>query len=148
MTVQDTIGNEYVQHDWDSRPWTDKSKLQDLADMGLSQEEMAERLGCSGPTISRWIDKLDVEYDPRYDRSGPDKSLHPWFKVNSGGYEVAQSWNRHTGREEVSIHRLLAYSMGMEIEDKDVHHKNGVPWDNRPDNIEALTRKEHRRIHG
>lgn len=142
-----SVGNEYVRHKANERPWTNIDKLQELADKRLSQEEMAEILGCSGPTVSRWIDKLDIDYEPRYDRSGPDKSIHPWFKVNMNGYEVVRSWNRHTGREEASMHRLLAYSMGLDIKDKDVHHRNGVEWDNRPENIEALTRKEHRSIH-
>jgi len=33
------------------------------------------------------------------------------------------------------------------VKDKHVHHKNGIPWDNRPENLEAMSRQEHRTIH-
>jgi len=29
----------------------------------------------------------------------------------------------------------------------EVHHLNGIPWDNRPENLDVITTAEHNRIH-
>ena len=49
----------------------------------------------------------------------------------------------------VSHHRLLAVAeYGFDaVAGNDIHHKNGVPWDNRPANIEPIDPCEHSRIH-
>jgi len=33
------------------------------------------------------------------------------------------------------------------VKDKDVHHNNGIPWDNRPENIEPIPKEEHAKLH-
>lgn len=49
----------------------------------------------------------------------------------------------------VFVHRLLAVaSHGLEaLQGKEVHHKNGIKWDNRPENIELLSPEQHRKRH-
>jgi len=49
----------------------------------------------------------------------------------------------------VLVHRLLAVAeYGYEnVCDNVIHHKNGIRWDNRPDNIEVMTRSEHSKLH-
>jgi hypothetical protein len=64
------------------------------------------------------------------------------------GYEYFGSkWEGKN--EELKLHRLLAVAeYGFDkVAGKVVHHKNGIPWDNRADNIEVLTRSEHGKIH-
>ena len=47
------------------------------------------------------------------------------------------------------VHRLLAVSeWGLDaIRGREVHHKNEIPWDNRPENLELVTREEHGEKH-
>jgi len=49
----------------------------------------------------------------------------------------------------VLVHRLLAVSeYGYEkVCNNVVHHKNEVKWDNRPDNIEVMSRTVHAKLH-
>jgi len=73
------------------------------------------------------------------------------ISCNGAGYVevIADSW---IGRYTVKHHRLIMYAKGdlespfQAYDDKEVHHKNGVSWDNRPSNMVAVTSEEHRRI--
>jgi len=73
-----------------------------------------------------------------------------------GGYrKVMNSWMSDGEREyqSIYIHQLLAISEGADPKQVfsdgkyHVHHKNGIRWDNRPDNLEFTTREEHMRHH-
>ena len=81
-----------------------------------------------------------------------------------GGYEHWRSYEFRPetptrGKEDVyvSVHRLTAvvasYPADQPIEavlddlrEKDVHHRSGVPWDNRPENLEAVPHGRHSEI--
>jgi hypothetical protein len=47
-----------------------------------------------------------------------------------------------------ATHRYISEMIYGDIKDKDVHHINENPYDNNPDNLVPLTKKEHRTIHG
>ena len=66
----------------------------------------------------------------------------------SDGYECVIREYKNS-RYRFYIHRLLAVSeYGIEsVKGKDVHHKNNIPWDNRPENIELMTKEKHGRHH-
>lgn len=73
----------------------------------------------------------------------------PPFGHSTRGYE----WWQHNPKEgenyKVYVHRLLAVSeYGYEsVKDKSVHHRNGIVWDNRPENIEVMSPEEHAKLH-
>ena len=56
------------------------------------------------------------------------------------------------GCPEVRVHHLVAIMGGEcphDVFDPDtvIHHKNEVKWDNRPDNLECMTRSGHAKHH-
>lgn len=123
-------------------PWRSKETLVELYhDEGLSQREVADRLGCSVGTVHRWMEKHSIETETAYQ----DRPPAHYF---NGGYEfVATEVDGET--KYVQIHRLVAVAKfgfsavcGMEV-----HHKNEWKMDNRPTNLELCTPGDHRVKH-
>lgn len=125
------------------RPWSDKELLEKLYhDMKLSMNQISKGWGCSNSTISKWIGRHDIEKRTRSEASLlRDGTLNQAsFYTHPRGYERWRS-----GEDTIDHHRLLAaLKYGVDaIRGMDVHHKNGVPWDNRLENIEILEPSEH-----
>jgi len=133
------------------KPWRDKSFLYDQYwREEKSPYDIAEDGDCSYRTIYDWMDRLGV---PR--RTQRESALARWrknsvpqFETYENGYERWVTWY-DSERYLVMVHRLLAVAeYGFEaVKGKHVHHDNGVPWDNRPENIELLTASEHSKLH-
>jgi len=72
------------------------------------------------------------------------------YYLNADGYEI---WQSRFGEETDSlrVHQLLAIANGTSpygvFGGLHIHHKNDVPWDNRPSNLEVLTHSEHSTRH-
>ena len=125
------------------KPWRDEDGLRELYhEEGASLPEIAEVMGCSYRTIWNWFDRFDI---PR--RKSPQQKPVS-FESHEKGYEI---WREQSGgtNNNIRVHRLLAVSeFGFsEVAGMHVHHKNGVPWDNRPANIELVTSEEHNQLH-
>jgi len=45
----------------DGQPWTDRDQLVELRDEGLTQYEMADRLGCAQDTVSKWMNLFELD---------------------------------------------------------------------------------------
>ncbi|MFB6205744.1 MAG: HNH endonuclease [Haloglomus sp.] len=126
-------------------PWRDAATLQWLYwGEGLSLDDIADRLGCSDVTVLNWMEKHDIE------RRSEKRNRHPRPRTvtspdsSNQGYELI--WHDdHCVRH----HRLLAVAEhGIDaVADSEVHHRSGVHWDNRPDNLELVAPDEHGRIH-
>jgi len=127
----------------DEYPWRSEETLRDLyLDKGLSTREIGEELGTSGRTITEWLHRHNIK-TRSVGKSGKDKTI-----LVQNNYEVIHE-DSTNGGDIAKHHRLIAVAKyGFDaLEDKVVHHKNGVEWDNRPGNIELLTEEEHGRLH-
>ena len=113
---------------------------------GLSTVEISERLDCSKHSVQNWMERHGIQTR----KSNHDKV--PTFHTDKEGYEAI-----HIGIDyetyQFPIHRLVAVAEGGLPPDKlkgrklNVHHKNGIPWDNRPENLEVLDHAKHAQVH-
>jgi len=108
-----------------------------------------------GPSSARKLARFETK-PSSYTRSGS--------RDTGAGYERLRSYedlpNKPGGKRSVyvSLHRLLAVAWALpeEVDDdataaeivphlngRDIHHQNGVPWDNREENLKALDHGEH-----
>lgn len=127
----------------DEQPWQDKETLEELyCERDMSVVEIANELDGGHNTISRWLDRHDIETAKPHHKRPPHHSIaddgHERWRVQSDGTQYA-----------IPVHRLVAVAEhGVDaVEGMDVHHKNGVPWDNRAENLQLKTREEHMRDH-
>lgn len=146
-----TIRYWYDKHDLPRREkryqdaeWLDEQHNE----LGKSLAQIGREQGVTGRTICEWCDRLSV---PTQGVGG--ENPHPNIRTapestDSAGYVFARTKHNRT-EYRVRIHRLLAVAeYGYdEVVEMDVHHKNRIPWDNRPENIELVTNKEHARLH-
>jgi len=133
-------------------PWRDEEKMRKLYEEEmLSTAQIAEELDCAQSTVRNWLNRLDIG----------TRSISEGIQVRHGNLnKVPFQTQEHRGHEtwwynyegeatSVYVHRLLAVSeYGADaVAGMHVHHKNEIPWDNRPENIELLTRGQHSEKH-
>ena len=127
------------------RPWRDADILRELYHGDrLSLRAIGDRLGCHNSTVYENMQRHGIETRDR-------RVAYANFSTDARGYERWEVWDVDQYRA-VKVHQLLAIACGAQPEDvfgpgNATHHINGVPWDNRPDNVEAMSQSEHMRIH-
>jgi len=111
-------------------------------DEGLNIKEVSDRLDCDKDTVHRWMKKHDIERET----ASQDKPVH--YRTKEDGYET---WRHSTNGKQyvVRVHRLASVAWyGYDaVVDKDIHHENHIPWDNREFNITPLDPQDHRKYH-
>lgn len=125
------------------RPLEDGERLREMyEDKDMSLSEIADEIGCWKGSVGKAMERHGI------DRDVSNREKLPFPKTNKDGYV---SWRQvHDGKyKAIYVHRLLAASeYGPErLKGNDVHHINGIEWDNRPENIEVLSREAHNKRH-
>ena len=119
---------------------------------GLSLWQIAQRLDCSESVVYSRMRKFGIDrrgVGAKRNGQGYKKSLPYRHK---DGYPVWRLNYDVDGASPVRVHQLLAIAHGEDphevfADGMHIHHKNGVRWDNRPENIELLTASEHTQKH-
>lgn len=123
--------------------YRDPAVLEELYhDRGMTQKEIADELGCSGPTVSIQMKRHGIETDQ--DERG--RGEEPVRMERPRGYS-AVSHHNHV----VYIHRLVAvakYGYDAVTEPGvEVHHDRGISFGNGFDNIELKIESDHSMLH-
>lgn len=133
----------------DIKPYRSTEELKRLYhEERMSQSEIARHFDVSPATVSRWFNKEGIRRRTR-SLAFAMQRYGSGYRTRKDGYvEVYSAYEGE--RYRPLVHRLLAVSeYGFdEVCEKEVHHANRIPWDNRPENIELLTEKEHGDLHG
>ena len=103
----------------------------------LKQKEIVEKMGISGRTLRRMLHsyRLFKKIGQRKDSTG-----HVLI------YQPEHPRTRHNGYVMRAILVWEKFHNTSFPEDKEPHHDNGVPDDDRPGNIIPLTHSEHAKI--
>lgn len=134
----------------DDAPYKDEETLRYLyieREKHISQ--IANIFGVDPATISHWMDKFGIEKRSRKEtRSLIDLERVPSYTITSQGYPAWQT-QHNNNRHQVLEHRLLAVARyGFDsLYGMQVHHSDGVRWNNTLENIELVDPSEHQHIH-
>lgn len=127
-------------------------------ELGKTTNDIAEICDIDRSNVVRWMDRHDIETRDVSDYDGHEltkkarrarRRVGASYRTNTNGYETWRSKDPNGKHRAMKVHRLLAIAeFGVEaVKGKHVHHKNGIKWDNRPDNIELATNSEHLKEH-
>ena len=137
----------------DDKPWRDEELMRELYHgKRMTQREIADHFDneITQAGIGYCLDELGIEKRSRAESAKirHQKEVIKPYTDRVLGYEKVD--HTHDGdRWQVFLHRLLAvHKYGLEeIKGKVVHHKNNIPWDNRPENLGLMTVAEHAAHH-
>lgn len=112
-------------------------------DRGLSLRGVADEIGCHATSVARALRRHDIGVKTAYRNYN-----HAPFVTDHQGYERWKTYVDGT-YHRVAVHKLVAVAeYGFDaVCGEEIHHKNEIRWDNRPDNIEVMSPADHRRLH-
>lgn len=106
---------------------------------GKNQQEIADMIGRSNSSVSLAMQRMSIP-------TRHNHSWHPTYTTIRGRPRI------HVDGHRFHVHKAIALAKGHSIEEvfsegTAVHHVNGLPWDNRPENIQVMDDGEHTRLH-
>lgn len=109
---------------------------------GLSTIEISNMSDVSPSTIRYHMGEHNID---RRRQTVNNRQRQACLTHDGHGYSVWLSRDPDGVQRKFPVHRLLAISKygSDSVKGKETHHKNGIPWDNRPSNIEILGASEH-----
>lgn len=126
--------------------YVNRKELKELYyDKMYSLRDIGEKYSVGGETVRTAFDYHDVETRNRLEYQ---KYQHPRMYTDVHGYEVVIEGS-YGKNDNLKIHRLIAVMEhgSDKVKDMHVHHKNNNSWDNRVENLELMTPKEHSEHH-
>ena len=142
MSDNDIDDNQSIDH-------TDPDVLERLYhDEDLTQAEIAERSEVGRGAIGYQMDKHGIETRSVGSREGERRVTYATYSMEGSGYFAWYSRDPDKQRS-MKVHRLVAIAEhGADaVAGNHVHHKNEIPWDNRPSNLELKSPKDHHSHH-
>ena len=140
---------------------TDRKWLaEQYRDEGRSMADIGRECDVTAATILKYLRRFGIKTRDstqhiRDQKIGITNEKGEFGDLPGGYRKVMNSWLVEGGREyrSVYVHQLLAIAEGADPYKVfsngkwQVHHKNRIKWDNRPENIEFTTREKHRSEH-
>jgi len=142
--VDQTTISRWIDKHGIKRPLEDAQILIEMYhENDMSLRDIANEIDSYPGSVAKAMERHGIKRDK------PEKDKTPTFQhANSDGHEV---WRHSVDGKQytVRVHRLACVAeYGIEkVKGMDVHHTNGIPWDNRTENYELLTHWEHSKNH-
>jgi hypothetical protein len=118
---------------------------------GLNSPEIAKKFDVHKDTILDALKKHGIERRNTGESRKGNRKKCTTFHTSTNGYETIVATNGEKSRSIIYVHRLVAIAEGADanavFSGKHVHHKNGITWDNRPENLEVMEGSEHMSYH-
>lgn len=148
------LGN-HMSHQHDGKPWIPKDEIERLYfEEGCSQRDIADRFD----TQQRVVQKAMRKYGLESEKSRNDPTHPPQHTFQKNGECVGTEYEQiqitiDNELYSFQLHRLIAVAYGK-LPPSDfnnteivVHHDSGHGLDNRPENLEVMSRGDHQTHH-